>query len=183
MALPGSRDADEIDDNDREEHVDFTERFDDIIKGGAAADPWVLNVSALATVRYPWSSGFAGPPTSGTTGLGSAIGPNADGASMTVYVPIVVPKDSKLTGVKFRMQASGAGASATATVFKLMAGGATLAIGTPATVVGTLWQDANIGDVAEVATDGVSFMAFVNLTNGTGTFGRFQDFEVSLDSA
>lgn len=181
MNLPGSRDSDEIDDENREGHVDFTERFDDIIQGGAAADPWVLKGSSL-TARYHWSIGFPGTPSTGALGIGNSISPQANGAAVSVTVPIIVPKNSKLIGVKFRLQATGAGASASATVFKHDSTGAPSAVGSVANaaIAGT-WSDYNIGTVAETALNGVSFYAVVNLANGTGTFGKFMDFEVSLE--
>lgn len=178
--LPGSRDADEIDDASRETHLDLTERFDDIIKGGAAADPWVLKTTGLIS-RYSWAIGTPAPPSSGLMSVGSAVGPNDPGAAQTIFVPIIVPKGSKLLQVSFRLRLSGAGASAVATVYKLFADGSTAVVGTPASPGGTIWTDALVGPVLETAGDGESFMAFVTLENGTlGTFARFGTFEVTL---
>lgn len=182
MNLPGSRDADEIDDENREGHVDFTERFNDIIQGGAAADPWKLVGSFLVT-RYLWSIGTPGTVSSGTLGVGSAVGPNADGASVAIHVPVIVPLGAKLAGVKFQVNASGAGTAIQASVYKVFANGSVIGLGTPASPVGTGWQSINVGAISDVAADGDSYLATVLLTNGTGTFARFGSFEVTLEKA
>lgn len=175
----GSRASSELDDAIREFKVDLDERLQDIVVD-PSADPWQLKGVGLVA-RYSWALGYAGIPSSGTVGAGNFVNANANGAGMTVYMPINVPTGARLVSVKFRLNVTGAGAAATAQVFKNSALGAPSSLGIVATApVGAGWADYDIGPVSDVASAGESYIAFVALTNGTGTFGEFMDMEVTI---
>jgi hypothetical protein len=176
FALPGSRDADEIDDNDREHHVDMTERLDDIIRGGAVADPWVVLGVGLVT-RYSWALGYVSV-VSGTLGVGNFISPVGASALAVVHMPVIVPIGNRLTGVKFRLNI-GSGASATGVVYKTDITGNPTAVGAPAVASGSGWNDTSIGAVSSIAAAGDSYYASVSLNNNGG-LAEFLDMEVTL---
>lgn len=105
FALPGSRDSDEIDDNDREHHTDLTERLDDIIFGGAASDPWILKVPG---VEVTGNQSYALPVHGAQIFAGNLVRDNFDvypaapSTTTVILIPITFPRDATVVSFEIR---------------------------------------------------------------------------------
>lgn len=116
--LLGSRDADEIDDASREGHFDLTQRFDDIIEGGAQADPWRLKQSSLSgdgNAKYLVAAETAVVDSVTEATRGPAyIHPKLANQGILVYFPITYVPGGTLIAWEIRGFRTTAAASVTA---------------------------------------------------------------------
>lgn len=102
--LPGTRDADEIDDASRETHTDLEERFADIVQD-VTADPWVLKVPGTGvdqsySIRIPAAGGMIVSGLQFDPALGS-VKPLTAGGSGTWVCCIQVPRTLHVKGAIF----------------------------------------------------------------------------------
>lgn len=123
LNLLGARDSDEIDDASREAHLDFQERFSDILYD-VVGDPWKVRIPGVAvdgiqSVRIPATPAVAtlGTPTRNNFDVqpGGTGAPNAIGLA----IPIIVPIDSTLISVEVVGYRTAAGATVQLSVAQL----------------------------------------------------------------
>lgn len=121
MNLPGSRMAHEIDDENREGHTDFTERFSSILVD-VTADPWVLKLPGL-TGAAEFSQHYmanAFPVVAGTpTFTLNSVHPSLGNGNLNVNVPIVYWQGTRITNLGIHGIRNHASAVVQATLYRV----------------------------------------------------------------
>ena len=185
-ALLGTRDADEIDDNERENKSDLDERLADILHGGPTADPWVLKVpgvSVSGTQNYMLSSvqgqvfGDIGMDVSSAR----VAQPLAISNSGTWVCGLPIPRGSKITAATFRVARITAGASAICRIIKVDEDAVRTTVASEAAPVDASGlQDVEIsGLTEEITTTAVYYLEVFLQSDGT-TVNSAQLLSVNL---
>lgn len=164
--LQGGRDADEIDDHDREAHLDLSERLADVLYD-VAADPWKVKIPGVAidgtaNVRLPAVMGVLIANLQFDVGTYFAR-PAALGAGGVWVCGIPVQRGSRIQGVTFSVFRNTAGATVTCKVVKVEAGGIQTVVATQGAPVFAGQQEVSLTGMDEQINDLADYLLVVEM--------------------
>ena len=173
LNLLGTRDADEIDDASREARAGLEERFNDIIWGGAASDPWKIKVPGV-NVDGTQNMKLTGPLGAVLSNLvldasTYAVKPNAVAAGGVWICSLPLPRGSTLKAAIFNVSRKTIGATVTCKIVKVeqptgSAAPSPTVIASSGGLVDANIQAVNPGAVTEIITQSNDYFVVCEIT-------------------